>query len=152
MILGVPALSHRQMQSWSSAFEFWRRSRKEHVYHVVPADKWKKVKAGALTPWWQVKRFLVSWLCLPAPGCGETDLKTSQDRLRECFAQWLLKKRKSDEKTSEIHQSLEQFTKKGILAFLHAQAKMDGLKVMSLSFCKGRKGKKSQKEKEEDER
>ena len=54
-------------------------------------------------------------------------LKTSQDRLRAyALVQLALEKRKSDEKTSEIHLKSGTVQLRQDTGFLHAQAKMDG--------------------------
>ena len=54
-------------------------------------------------------------------------LKTSQERLRAyALVQLALEKRKSDEKTSEIHLKSGTVQLKKDTGFLHAQAKMDG--------------------------
>lgn len=54
-------------------------------------------------------------------------LKTSQDRLRAyALVQMALEKRKSDEKTSEIHLKSGTVQLKKDTGFLHAQAEMDG--------------------------
>ena len=54
-------------------------------------------------------------------------LKTSQDRLRAyALVQMALEKRKSDEKTSEIHLKSGVVQLQQDTDFLHAQAKMDG--------------------------
>ncbi len=86
-------------------------------------------------------------------------LKTSQDRLRAyALVQLALEKRKSDEKTSEIHLKSGTVQLKKDSGFLHAQAEMNG---ESYEFVlpvreekeskKAKKEKKTQKDKEKAE-
>ena len=86
-------------------------------------------------------------------------LKTSQDRLRAyALVQMALEKRKSDEKTSEIHLKSGTVQLKKDSGFLHAQAEMNG---ESYEFVlpvreekeskKAKKEKKTQKDKEKAE-
>ena len=86
-------------------------------------------------------------------------LKTSQDRLRAyALVQLALEKRKSDEKTSEIHLKSGVVQLQQDTGFLHAQAKMNG---ESYEFVlpvreekeskKAKKEKKTQKDKEKAE-
>jgi len=76
-------------------------------------------------------------------------LKTSQDRLRAyALVQLALEKRKSDEKTSEIHLKSGTVQLKKDTGFLHAQAKMDGESYeFVLPVREEKESKKSQKEK-----
>ena len=76
-------------------------------------------------------------------------LKTSQDRLRAyALVQLALEKRKSDEKTSEIHLKSGTVQLKKDTGFLHAQAEMDGESYeFVLPVREEKESKKSQKEK-----
>ena len=76
-------------------------------------------------------------------------LKTSQDRLRAyALVQMALEKRKSDEKTSEIHLKSGTVQLKKDTGFLHAQAEMDGESYeFVLPVREEKESKKSQKEK-----
>ena len=76
-------------------------------------------------------------------------LKTSQDRLRAyALVQLALEKRKSDEKTSEIHLKSGTVQLKKDTGFLHAQAEMDGESyAFVLPVREEKENKKSQKEK-----
>lgn len=120
--------------------------------------KMKKVKAGVLLYALLMAAIfsLLLQFYLHRQVAEKRILKTSQDRLRAyALVQLALEKRKSDEKTSEIH------LKSGVVqlqqdpGFLHAQAKMDG---ESYEFVlpvreekesrKSKKEKKTQKDKE----
>ena len=76
-------------------------------------------------------------------------LKTSQERLRAyALVQLALEKRKSDEKTSEIHLKSGTVQLKKDTGFLHAQAEMDGESyAFVLPVREEKESKKSQKEK-----
>ena len=76
-------------------------------------------------------------------------LKTSQDRLRAyALVQLALEKRKSDEKTSEIHLKSGVVQLQQDTGFLHAQAKMDGESYeFVLPVREEKESSKSQKEK-----
>ena len=76
-------------------------------------------------------------------------LKTSQDRLRAyALVQLALEKRKSDEKTSEIHLKSGTVQLRQDTGFLHAQAEMDGESYeFVLPVREEKESKKSQKEK-----
>lgn len=76
-------------------------------------------------------------------------LKTSQDRLRAyALVQLALEKRKSDEKTSEIHLKSGVVQLKKDTGFLHAQTEMDGESYeFVLPVREEKESKKSQKEK-----
>ena len=76
-------------------------------------------------------------------------LKTSQDRLRAyALVQLALEKRKSDEKTSEIHLKSGTVQLKKDTGFLHAQAEMDGESYeFVLPVREEKESKKRQKEK-----
>ena len=76
-------------------------------------------------------------------------LKTSQDRLRAyALVQLALEKRKSDEKTSEIHLKSGVVQLQQDTGFLHAQAKMNGESYeFVLPVREEKENKKSQKEK-----
>jgi len=76
-------------------------------------------------------------------------LKTSQDRLRAyALVQLALEKRKSDEKTSEIHLKSGVVQLQQDTGFLHAQAKMNGESYEFVLLVREEKeNKKSQKEK-----
>ena len=76
-------------------------------------------------------------------------LKTSQERLRAyALVQLALEKRKSDEKTSEIHLKSGTVQLRQDTGFLHAQAEMDGESyAFVLPVREEKENKKSQKEK-----
>ena len=76
-------------------------------------------------------------------------LKTSQDRLRAyALVQLALEKRKSDEKTSEIHLKSGTVQLKKDTGVLHAQAEMDGESyAFVLPVREEKESSKSQKEK-----
>jgi len=76
-------------------------------------------------------------------------LKTSQDRLRAyALVQLALEKRKSDEKTSEIHLKSGTVQLRQDTGFLHAQAEMDGESyAFVLPVREEKESSKSQKEK-----
>ena len=76
-------------------------------------------------------------------------LKTSQERLRAyALVQLALEKRKSDEKTSEIHLKSGVVQLQQDTGFLHAQAKMNGESYeFVLPVREEKENKKSQKEK-----
>lgn len=76
-------------------------------------------------------------------------LKTSQDRLRAyALVQLALEKRKSDEKTSEIHLKSGKVQLKKDTGFLHTQAEMDGeIYEFVLPVREEKESSKSQKEK-----
>ncbi|KXT86917.1 Late competence protein ComGG [Streptococcus parasanguinis] len=78
-------------------------------------------------------------------------LKTSQDRLRAyALVQMALEKRKSDEKTSEIHLKSGVVQLQQDTDFLHAQAKMDGESYeFVLPVREEKERKKTQKDKEQ---
>ena len=91
--------------------------------------KMKKVKAGVLLDA-LLKAAIFSLLLqfyLHRQVAERRILKTSQDRLRAyALVQMALEKRKSDEKTSEIHLKSGVVQLQQDTDFLHAQAKMDG--------------------------
>ena len=76
-------------------------------------------------------------------------LKTSQERLRAyALVQLALEKRKSDEKTSEIHLKSGTVQLQQDTGFLHAQAEMDGKSYeFVLPVREEKESSKSQKEK-----
>ena len=76
-------------------------------------------------------------------------LKTSQERLRAyALVQLALEKRKSDEKTSEIHLKSGTVQLRQDTGFLHAQAEMDGESyAFVLPVREEKESSKSQKEK-----
>ena len=100
--------------------------------------KMKKVKAGVLLYALLMAAIfsLLLQFYLHRQVAERRILKTSQERLRAyALVQLALEKRKSDEKTSEIH-------------FLHAQAEMDGESYeFVLPVREEKESKKSQKEK-----
>ena len=113
--------------------------------------KMKKVKAGVLLYALLMAAIfsLLLQFYLHRQVAERRILKTSQDRLRAyALVQLALEKRKSDEKTSEIHLKsgvvqLQQHT-----GFLHAQAKMNGESYeFVLPVREEKENKKSQKEK-----
>ncbi len=113
--------------------------------------KMKKVKAGVLLYALLMAAIfsLLLQFYLHRQVAERRILKTSQDRLRAyALVQLALEKRKSDEKTSEIH------LKSGIVqlqqdtGFLHAQAEMNGESYeFVLPVREEKENKKSQKEK-----
>ncbi len=130
----------------SSAFEFWRRSRRSMSTMWFLIQKWKKVKAGVLYA------LLMRWSLasvLPAPsGRGKTDLK---ERVRSSSGLCVgaIGWKKSDERSIRIHLKSGCSAKKD-QQFLHAQAEMNGESYRFMPSCKEKKRKqKSQKEEEE---
>ena len=113
--------------------------------------KMKKVKAGVLLyALLMVAIFsLLLQFYLHRQVAERRILKTSQDRLRAyALVQMALEKRKSDEKTSEIHLTSGTVQLKKDTGFLHAQAKMDGESYeFVLPVREEKESKKSQKEK-----
>lgn len=120
--------------------------------------KMKKVKAGVLLYALLMAAIfsLLLQFYLHRQVAEKRILKTSQDRLRAyALVQLALEKRKSDEKTSEIHLKSGVVQLQQDTGFLHAQAKMDG---ESYEFVipvreekesrKSKKEKKTQKDKE----
>ena len=108
--------------------------------------KMKKVKAGVLLYALLMAAIfsLLLQFYLHRQVAERRILKTSQDRLRAyALVQMALEKRKSDEKTSEIHLKSGTVQLKKDTGFLHAQAKMDGESKKSQ-----REKKKTQKDKE----
>lgn len=115
--------------------------------------KMKKVKAGVLLYALLMAAIfsLLLQFYLHRQVAERRILKTSQDRLRAyALVQLALEKRKSDEKTSEIH------LKSGVVqlqqdpGFLYAQAKMDGENYKFVLPVRGEKeSKKAKKEKKE---
>ena len=91
--------------------------------------KMKKVKAGVLLYALLMAAIfsLLLQFYLHRQVAERRILKTSQDRLRAyALVQLALEKRKSDEKTSEIHLKSGTVQLKKDTGFLHAQAEMDG--------------------------
>ncbi|MBT0908023.1 hypothetical protein KJR05_08375 [Streptococcus parasanguinis] len=91
--------------------------------------KMKKVKAGVLLYALLMAAIfsLLLQFYLHRQVAERRILKTSQDRLRAyALVQMALEKRKSDEKTSEIHLKSGTVQLKKDTGFLHAQAEMDG--------------------------
>ena len=91
--------------------------------------KMKKVKAGVLLYALLMAAIfsLLLQFYLHRQVAERRILKTSQDRLRAyALVQLALEKRKSDEKTSEIHLKSGTVQLKKDAGFLHAQAEMDG--------------------------
>ena len=91
--------------------------------------KMKKVKAGVLLYALLMAAIfsLLLQFYLHRQVAERRILKTSQDRLRAyALVQLALEKRKSDEKTSEIHLKSGVVQLQQDTDFLHAQAKMDG--------------------------
>lgn len=120
--------------------------------------KMKKVKAGVLLYALLMAAIfsLLLQFYLHRQVAERRILKTSQDRLRAyALVQLALEKRKSDEKTSEIHLKSGVVQLQQDTGFLHAQAKMNG---ESYEFVlpvreekesrKSKKEKKTQKDKE----
>ena len=123
--------------------------------------KMKKVKAGVLLYALLMAAIfsLLLQFYLHRQVAERRILKTSQDRLRAyALVQLALEKRKSDEKTSEIHLKSGVVQLQQDTGFLHAQAKMNG---ESYEFVlpvreekeskKAKKEKKTQKDKEKAE-
>ena len=113
--------------------------------------KMKKVKAGVLLYALLMAAIfsLLLQFYLHRQVAERRILKTSQDRLRAyALVQMALEKRKSDEKTSEIHLKSGTVQLKKDTGFLHAQAKMDGESYeFVLPVREEKESKKSQKEK-----
>ena len=117
---------------------------REYVYHVVPAMQNEKVKAGVLLYALLMAAILVSCFSFTCTDRLRKDeiLKTSQERLRAyALVQLALEKRKSDEKTSEIHLKSGTVQLRQDTGFLHAQAKMNGESYEFVPSCKGKKRK-----------
>ena len=113
--------------------------------------KMKKVKAGVLLYALLMAAIfsLLLQFYLHRQVAERRILKTSQERLRAyALVQLALEKRKSDEKTSEIHLKSGTVQLKKDTGFLHAQAKMDGESYeFVLPVREEKESKKSQKEK-----
>ena len=113
--------------------------------------KMKKVKAGVLLYALLMAAIfsLLLQFYLHRQVAERRILKTSQDHLRAyALVQMALEKRKSDEKTSEIHLKSGTVQLKKDTGFLHAQAKMDGESYeFVLPVREEKESKKSQKEK-----
>lgn len=113
--------------------------------------KMKKVKAGVLLYALLMAAIfsLLLQFYLHRQVAERRILKTSQDRLRAyALVQLALEKRKSDEKTSEIHLKSGTVQLKKGTGFLHAQAEMDGESYeFVLPVREEKESKKSQKEK-----
>ena len=113
--------------------------------------KMKKVKAGVLLYALLMAAIfsLLLQFYLHRQVAERRILKTSQDRLRAyALVQMALEKRKSDEKTSEIHLKSGTVQLKQDTGFLHAQAEMDGESYeFVLPVREEKESKKSQKEK-----
>ena len=113
--------------------------------------KMKKVKAGVLLYALLMAAIfsLLLQFYLHRQVAERRILKTSQDRLRAyALVQLALEKRKSDEKTSEIHLKSGVVQLQQDTDFLHAQAKMDGESYeFVLPVREEKENKKSQKEK-----
>ena len=113
--------------------------------------KMKKVKAGVLLYALLMAAIfsLLLQFYLHRQVAERRILKTSQDRLRTyALVQLALEKRKSDEKTSEIHLKSGTVQLKKDTGFLHAQAEMDGESYeFVLPVREEKESKKSQKEK-----
>ena len=113
--------------------------------------KMKKVKAGVLL----YALLMAAIFCLllqfylHRQVAERRILKTSQERLRAyALVQLALEKRKSDEKTSEIHLKSGTVQLKKDTGFLHAQAEMNGeIYEFVLPVREEKESKKSQKEK-----
>ena len=113
--------------------------------------KMKKVKAGVLL----YALLMAAIFCLllqfylHRQVAERRILKTSQERLRAyALVQLALEKRKSDEKTSEIHLKSGTVQLQQDTGFLHAQAEMDGESYeFVLPVREEKESKKSQKEK-----
>ena len=113
--------------------------------------KMKKVKAGVLLYALLMAAIfsLLLQFYLHRQVAERRILKTSQDRLRAyALVQMALEKRKSDEKTSEIHLKSGTVQLRQDTGFLHAQAEMDGESYeFVLPVREEKESKKSQKEK-----
>ena len=113
--------------------------------------KMKKVKAGVLLYALLMAAIfsLLLQFYLHRQVAERRILKTSQDHLRAyALVQMALEKRKSDEKTSEIHLKSGTVQLKKDTGFLHAQAEMDGESYeFVLPVREEKESKKSQKEK-----
>lgn len=113
--------------------------------------KMKKVKAGVLLYALLMAAIfsLLLQFYLHRQVAERRILKTSQDRLRAyALVQLALEKRKSDEKTSEIHLKSGVVQLRQDTGFLHAQAEMDGESYeFVLPVREEKESKKSQKEK-----
>ena len=113
--------------------------------------KMKKVKAGVLLYALLMAAIfsLLLQFYLHRQVAERRILKTSQERLRAyALVQLALEKRKSDEKTSEIHLKSGTVQLKKDTGFLHAQAEMDGESyAFVLPVREEKESKKSQKEK-----
>ena len=113
--------------------------------------KMKKVKAGVLLYALLMAAIfsLLLQFYLHRQVAERRILKTSQDRLRAyALVQLALEKRKSDEKTSEIHLKSGVVQLQQDTGFLHAQAKMNGESYEFVLLVREEKeNKKSQKEK-----
>ena len=113
--------------------------------------KMKKVKAGVLLYALLMAAIfsLLLQFYLHRQVAERRILKTSQDRLRAyALVQLALEKRKSDEKTSEIHLKSGTVQLKKDTGFLHAQTEMDGESYeFVLPVREEKESKKSQKEK-----
>ena len=112
--------------------------------------KMKKVKAGVLLYALLMAAIfsLLLQFYLHRQVAERRILKTSQERLRAyALVQLALEKRKSDEKTSEIHLKSGTVQLKKDTGFLHAQAEMDGESYeFVLPVREEKESKKSQKE------
>ena len=117
---------------------------------MVPAMQNEKVKAGVLLYALLMAAILVSYFqfYLHRQVAERRILKTSQERLRAyALVQLALEKRKSDEKTSEIHLKSGTVQLRQDTGFLHAQAKMNGESYeFVLPVREEKESKKSQKE------
>ena len=113
--------------------------------------KMKKVKAGVLLYALLMAAIfsLLLQFYLHRQVAERRILKTSQERLRAyALVQLALEKRKSDEKTSEIHLKSGTVQLKKDTGFLHAQAEMDGESYeFVLPVREEKESKKSQQEK-----
>ena len=113
--------------------------------------KMKKVKAGVLLYALLMAAIfsLLLQFYLHRQVAERRILKTSQERLRAyALVQLALEKRKSDEKTSEIHLKSGVVQLQQNTGFLHAQAKMNGESYeFVLPVREEKESKKSQKEK-----
>lgn len=113
--------------------------------------KMKKVKAGVLLYALLMAAIfsLLLQFYLHRQVAERRILKTSQDRLRAyALVQLALEKRKSDEKTSEIHLKSGVVQLQQDTGFLHAQANMNGESYeFVLPVREEKENKKSQKEK-----
>ena len=113
--------------------------------------KMKKVKAGVLLYALLMAAIfsLLLQFYLHRQVAERRILKTSQDRLRAyALVQMALEKRKSDEKTSEIHLKSGTVQLRQDTGFLHAQAEMDGESyAFVLPVREEKESSKSQKEK-----